>query len=338
MVKKFMKTENSFYENVIIPLFLLLDPEKSHNLVIKSLSFISYIPFLKKIISEIAGDFKDEVMVNGVKFKNKLGLAAGFDKNAEAYDVISELGFGFIEIGTVTLNPQKGNPRPRLWRIPENKAILNRMGFNNYGARIVAKNIEKKGKIKIPLGINIGKNTDCSIEEAHKNYSECFRILKDLGDYFVINVSCPNIKDLKKLQNSDFLKKILDSILKIAERKFFLKISPELSNENLNEIIKICLDYKIGLIAVNTTTDKSLLPLKWKSEEGGLSGVPLSTLAKNKLREIRKISKDIPLISCGGVFSKEDFIDRISLGADLVQIYTSIIYKGPFIVKKILSK
>jgi len=337
MAKKFMKMENSFYENIMAPIVFYMDPEKAHNLAIKLLSFSSHIPFFKKIISDFAGNFNDEANINGVKFKNKLGLAAGFDKNGEVYDILAELGFGFIEIGTVTLNPQPGNPRPRLFRIPDSLAIINRMGFNNCGAKIVAKNIEKKGRIKAPLGINIGKNTNCPLEDADKNYSECFRILKDSGDYFVLNVSCPNIKDLKKLQNSDFLRKVLDSILKIAQRKFFLKISPDLSYESLNEIVKICLGYKIGLIAVNTTTDKSSLPLKWRNQEGGVSGEPLSIIAKNKLKEIRQISKDIPLISCGGIFTKEDFIERLALGADLIQIYTSLIYRGPFMVGKILS-
>lgn len=324
---------NFIYEKFIAPLFFLLDAEIAHNGTIKFLNFLSYLPYVKSIISAVAGEFKYEKIVNGVRFKNPVGLAAGFDKNGEVYDIMAELGFGFIEIGTVTLKPQAGNPRPRLFRIPENLAVINRMGFNNQGAYAVAKNIEKKGKIEVPLGINIGKNTETPLEEAYKDYVEVFKILREFGDYFVLNISCPNIKDLRKLHNPDFLKKIIESVLEIEQKPFFLKISPDVSDEEITTVVKICLDYKIGIISGNTTTLRSELSERWQKEAGGLSGKPLNDLSFKNLLKIREISKDIPLISCGGIMDRKDFEKRMENGADLIQVYTAMIYKGPFLLK-----
>ncbi|PIS47405.1 MAG: dihydroorotate dehydrogenase (quinone) [Elusimicrobia bacterium CG08_land_8_20_14_0_20_51_18] len=331
--------ENFIYKNIVKKAIFLLDPERAHDLAVFSLRIGGSLPLFNFLLSKTAKEPDEEKSLMGLKFKNPLGLAAGFDKNAEIYDSLSCLGFGFIEVGTVTLKPQPGNPKPRLFRLPENSAIINRMGFNNDGAEKVARNMEKRGRINVPLGINIGKNTDCPLEEAWKNYADCFKILNPYGDYFVINVSCPNIKDLTKLHNPDFLKKITEAALSVDDKKpVFIKISPDLGAQDLKTAVEMCLKYNLGIIAANTTTARTGLSDKWKEEAGGLSGKPLKEAANQKISEIRKISKDIPLIGVGGVFTKEDFREKRSLGADLVQVYTGMIYEGPFIAKKLLKE
>lgn len=322
------------YKRFIRPALFHLDPENAHNLAIFSLKAISLMPFTSKILGKIFGDFKMEREVMGLKFKNPLGLAAGFDKNAEVYHILQYMGFGFIEIGTVTLRPQPGNPKPRLFRYPENLALVNRMGFNNKGAEAVARNISKIGRPQIPLGINIGKNTDCPLEKAAENYAGVFRLLHSLGDFFTINVSCPNVKNLSDLHQPAYLEEIFSALKKINSSKpLFLKIAPDLGAEDLAAAIKVCLKYRAGIIACNTLpAEKAAYPQK-----GGLSGRPLSSLAMARLMEIREISLDIPVISSGGIFSKEDFYGRLANGANLAEIYTSMIYEGPFSAMNILG-
>lgn len=329
---------NFIYKNLARKALFALEPETAHGLAVFSLKTAGKVPFCKSLLSAISAAQVREKTLMGMTFKNPVGLAPGFDKNAEVYDALAALGFGFIEVGTVTLKPQPGNPKPRLFRIPESLAVINRMGFNNDGAERVARNIERKGRPGIPLGINIGKNTDCSLEDAWKNYSDCLRILSPFGDYFVINVSCPNIKDLTRLHKPEFLRKITEECLAVEDKKpLFLKVSPDLGPAELSATVEICLKYKLGLVATNTTTARTGLPEKWLSEAGGLSGKPLKEAANAKISAIRALSGDIPLIGVGGVFTKADFDEKLALGADLVQIYTSLIYEGPFLVKNLLA-
>ncbi len=321
------------YKHLIRPILFKLDPEKAHELVSFAIRTTSILPFKEKIFS-FCGNFVKEKEFMGLKFKNPLGLASGFDKNAELYNVMQYLGFGFIEIGTVTFMPQPGNERPRLFRFPENMAIVNRMGFNNKGAKKVAENIASNGKPSIPLGINIGKNTDCPLENAAENYADCFRILRQYGDFFIINISCPNIKDLRKLHDINYLEKIISRLKNQDSLKpMLIKIAPDIENSDLVNVVKICLKYQMGLIASNT------LPAEKAgySQKGGLSGRPLNMLAMERLKEIREISKEIPIISSGGIFSEDDLNERLKYGANLAEIYTSIIYEGPLVVKKILK-
>ena len=323
-----MRMGNFIYKNLIKPFFFLMEPETAHNRAISLLKAYCKLPFHKEILKLISGEYREEIELMGLKFKNPIGLAAGFDKNGEVYDILSEFGFGFIEIGTITLSPQKGNPKPRLFRYPKELAIVNRMGFNNIGAEATAKNLMKKRKIKIPLGINIGKNTDCPIEKAYENYATAYKILNSYGDFFVINISCPNIKDLCKLHNPLHLREIIEAILKINSKKpLFLKIMPNINALELKNCIDICLEYKIGIIAANTLPSEILS----YAEIGGISGRPLKNYSENILKSIREISKKIPVISSGGIFSVSEAKERMSLGANLTEIYTSIIYNGPFV-------
>lgn len=323
------------YKRFIRPALFLLDPESAHNLAVFSLKAASHMPFASKILRNIFGSFRMEREIMGLKFKNPLGLAAGFDKNAEVYHILQYLGFGFIETGTVTLRPQPGNPRPRLFRYTENLALVNRMGFNNSGAETVAGNISRRGRPQIPLGINIGKNTDCPLEKAAENYAGAFRLLHSLGDFFTINVSCPNVKNLRDLHEPAYLEEIFSAMKKINSQKpLFLKIAPDLGGEDLAAAIKVCLKYGAGIIACNTLPAEKAA----YSQKGGLSGRPLASLAMARLMEIREISADIPVISSGGIFTGEDFYSRLDNGANLAEIYTSMIYEGPFSVMNILGR
>lgn len=332
-----MKTIDFLYKNIIRQIAFKFDAEDVHNLAISGLKLVSKFDFLKKII-EKKFQLNQPLKLNGLNFRNPLGLAAGFDKNAEVYDVIASLGFGFVEVGSVTLKPQKGNPGPRLWRIPSEKAIVNHFGLNNFGAVEFLKNIERKGKPKIPLGINISKNNDCDFNNAHKNISECFKILKDCGDFFVINISCPNVECFSG-NLRDYAERILKSVKEMDLSKIiFIKISPDISDNDITEITELCENYRTGIVATNTTKNRKLLITSdFDDREGGISGKPLSQKSLDVLKKIREKSRDVPVISCGGIFNHEDIKIRKEAGAQLFEIYTSFIYEGPSVVDNLLS-
>lgn len=276
----------------------------------------------------------------GLKFKNPVGLAAGLDKNAKYYKELSMLGFGFIEIGTVTPRPQPGNEKKRLFRLVEDSAIINRMGFNNEGVDAVLKRLKKNTSVLI--GGNIGKNTATPPEGYTTDYIECFEKLHPVVDYFTLNVSCPNVNSHAKLNDTDYLKELMAEIQSLNKTKekqkpILLKISPDLTDEQLLDIIELVKETKIdGIIATNTTTSRENLLSPYQDEKGGLSGKPLKERSTEVIRFLAKHSnKAFPIIGVGGIHSAKDALEKIEAGADLVQIYTGFIYKGPKLIRKI---
>ncbi len=286
-----------------------------------------------------------ERTVFGIKFSNPVGLAAGFDKNAEIYNDFASFGFSFIEIGTVTPVEQPGNPKPRSFRLPEDKALINRMGMNNKGVEKIVGNL-RKNRPEVIIGGNIGKNTSTLNDNAIDDYKCCFEALYDVVDYFVVNVSCPNIGDIRKLQDADTLTGIIDSLKNISAKKaiqkpILFKISPDLNYTQLDELVDIALKTGIsGFVATNTTIRRdNLVTEKEKVEEigrGGLSGLPLKDRSTEIIRYlVNKSDGKIPVIGVGGIMSPEDAIEKLKAGASLIQIYTGFIYEGPAVVKKI---
>ena len=335
------------YKSIFRPVLFWFSPESVHHFVVNSLKFLFRIPGAERIINKLTqvNDPRLEKEVFGLKFKNPVGIAAGFDKQAELYNELSNFGFGFIEIGTVTPKGQPGNPKPRLFRLPPDKALINRMGFNNGGVNNAVKNLKKR-KTNIVIGGNIGKNTLTPNSEAINDYVLCFEELFDFVDYFVVNVSCPNITDLHELQDQDSLVKILGKIqeinhAKIQPKPVLLKVSPDLNNKQLDEVIEIVRLTGIdGVVATNTTISRQNLQTDdariKEIANGGLSGKPISDRSTEVIRYLaEKSGKAFPIIGVGGIFTPEDAIEKLNAGADLVQVYTGFIYEGPFIAKKI---
>ena len=331
------------------------DAEDVHYFAMNMLSLLCSISFIKRILKNkftpSNSNFSKEVF--GLSFSNPVGLAAGFDKNAIYLEELETLGFGFVEIGTVTPVAQEGNPKPRLFRLPKDEALINRMGFNNEGAKAAAERVRKfrfKNKnSKLVIGGNIGKNKLTPNENAWKDYEICFNELHDVVDYFVVNVSSPNTPGLRDLQQKDSLKKILTHLQEINQRKniqkpLLLKISPDLNQQDLDDIIDLALEINLdGLVAANTTiTRRNLITPQKEIEKigaGGLSGKPLREESGRITDYIRKRSNGaMPIISSGGIFTTEDAKEKFKNGADLIQVWTGFIYEGPAIVKKILSK
>ena len=330
------------YKKIILPFLFLFDPEKVHNFTFLFFKISLNLPFIGFFIEKIYSvkNNKLERKLFGLEFKNPVGLAAGFDKNAKLYKELSRFGFGFVEIGTVTPEPQQGNPKKRLFRLTNDQGIINRMGFNNDGMAKIALRLKKNKNILI--GGNIGKNKNTPNTQAVNDYLLCFNHLYDFVDYFVVNVSSPNTPNLRELQNTNFLRVILDSLnkenLKKSKTKpILIKISPDLSKENLLEIVNLAISLKIdGIIATNTTINRDNLTSKNINESGGLSGKPLANKSNEVIRFISdKSNGKIPIIGVGGIHSAKDAIDKIKAGADLVQIYTGFIYEGPSLIKSI---
>ena len=330
------------YKKIILPVLFLFDPEKVHNFTFLLFKIFLNIPFVGFLVQKIysVDNKKLSKKLFGIEFKNPVGLAAGFDKNAKLYNELSRFGFGFIEIGTVTPIAQPGNPKKRLFRLTNDQGIINRMGFNNDGMHKIAARLKKNKNILI--GGNIGKNKATPNDKAVNDYLLCFNYLFDYVDYFVVNVSSPNTPNLRELQNTNFLRVILDSLnkenLKKSKTKpILIKISPDLSKENLLEIVNLAISLKIdGIIATNTTINRDNLTSKNINESGGLSGKPLANKSNEVIRFISdKSNGKIPIIGVGGIHSAKDAIDKIKAGADLVQIYTGFIYEGPSLIKSI---
>lgn len=333
--------------NLIKPLLFGLSAEKAHHLTTASFGAITSTPLLKSIVKGVfdLNETSLERELWGLKFKNPIGLAAGFDKNGEHINSMSKLGFGFIEVGTVTPLPQEGNPKPRLFRLIDDRGVINRMGFNNKGVDFLVEQLKKKRPADLIIGGNIGKNKVTPNEEAYKDYRICFEKLYPHVDYFVVNLSSPNTPGLRSLQEKGPLKKILSSLLEFKsqqsiKRPILLKIAPDLTTDALIDVIEIVEELEIeGLIATNTTISRSGLKTKEQDIEnignGGLSGAPLTKRATEVIQEIRNRSKDLPIVGVGGIHSYETAAEKLNAGANLIQIYSGLIYEGPFLVKKI---
>ena len=330
------------YKNIVRPILFRFDPEKIHHFTFGFLKNIFKIPgatfFFKKNFQ--LDDPRLEREVFGLKFKNPVGLAAGFDKDAILFNELSNLGFGFVEIGTLTPKPQPGNEKKRLFRLKKDQALINRMGFNNEGVEMAAKRLKKNKKVLI--GGNIGKNKTTPNENAFDDYHTCFETLFDVVDYFVVNVSSPNTPNLRELQDKIPLTNLL---LKLQEKNnqkpnpkpILLKIAPDLTDSQLLDIIDIVKETKIaGVIATNTTISRDGLHSKNKDETGGLSGKPLKNRSTEVIRFLsEKSNKAFPIIGVGGIHSAEDAMEKMEAGASLVQLYTGFIYDGPGLIKAI---
>lgn len=330
------------YKQFIRPLFFFFDPEKVHYFTFSLIRITSKIPGFSAIYRSLylVNDKRLETEVFGLKFKNPVGLAAGFDKDAKLYKELSNFGFGFIEIGTLTPKGQEGNPKKRLFRLKEDSAIINRMGFNNGG---VLEAVERlKANNGILIGGNIGKNKVTPNEQATSDYEICFDALYNHVDYFVVNVSSPNTPNLRALQDKEPLTQLLQTLqnknlAKPKQKPILLKIAPDLTDEQLQDIIDIVAETKIaGVIATNTTTARDGLTSANKSEMGGLSGKPLTKRSTEVIRFLsEKSNKAFPIIGVGGIHSAEDAMEKLEAGASLLQLYTGFIYEGPALVKAI---
>ncbi|TNF29384.1 MAG: quinone-dependent dihydroorotate dehydrogenase [Bacteroidetes bacterium] len=333
------------YRYLLRPLFFLLDAESAHHFVTGLFTFVMKIPGVKWLTESMfkVADKRLERELFGLKFPNPVGLAAGFDKQASFYKEFSSLGFGFIEVGTITPKPQDGNPKPRMFRLPADQGLINRMGFNNGGLEMARKNLEGRDRNFI-IGGNIGKNKVTPNEKAVDDYILCFRGLHDLVDYFVVNVSSPNTPGLRELQDKEPLLRILNALkeenTKIpTPRPILLKIAPDLTDSQLDDIVDIVAESKIdGVIATNTTISKEGLksPESITKEAGGVSGKPVRQRSTEVIRYLHEKSNGaFPIIGVGGIHSAADAIEKLNAGASLVQVYTGFIYEGPGLVKAI---
>jgi dihydroorotate dehydrogenase len=336
------------YPLLIKPLLFSFPPEKAHKLAINAARIGFSIPLMGSVMKESFGRFsKDSSQtVMGLHFKNKVGLAAGFDKDGKYLDVMQWMGFGHIEVGTVTPKPQKGNPLPRLFRLPQDEALINRMGFNNDGVGALVRRLELQEERDFILGGNIGKNKDTPNEEAVKDYLSNLKQLHHLVDYFVVNISSPNTPGLRELQEKEPLRKLLSELQSanhgfLQHKPILLKIAPDLNDHQLADITDIINETKLnGIIATNTTVDRSGLKTDSSVLEeigaGGLSGRPLRRESLQILKKTRNfLGPDKVIIGVGGILSAADAVEKINEGADLVQVYTGFIYRGPGFISKI---
>lgn len=335
---------------LIRPLLFLLDAEKIHHLTFRFLQFTGKLPGFGSLIRYLfdVNDKRLERTFLGLTFRNPIGLAAGFDKDAKAVDQLSYLGFGFIEIGTVTPRPQPGNEKPRLFRLPADRALINRMGFNNDGASAAAQRLARR-KSRVIVGGNIGRNKSTANENALSDYVQCFEALYPYVDYFVVNVSSPNTPGLRQLQEREPLSRLLGEIKRVSlsrdvPRPVLLKIAPDLSNEQLEDVVAILRESGAdGVIATNTTISREGLTTPatevQRMGQGGLSGAPLRQRANDIVRYLRQqLGPDFLIIGCGGILSVDDALERLRSGANLIQVYTGFIYEGPGFARRINRK
>lgn len=335
------------YKTLLKPLFFLRKPEEAHHLTVGLTKFIFNLPVVSSVVNSIfeLDDPRLEREVFGLKFKNPVGLAAGFDKDAKVIDEMAMLGFGFIEIGTLTPKPQEGNPLPRLFRLPQDESLINRMGFNNGGVLEAVERLKTR-KSDVLVGGNIGKNKVTPNENAVDDYLFCLEALHGYVDYFVVNVSSPNTPNLRDLQEKEPLKRLLQAVKSANDKKsnpkpILLKIAPDLTDGQLDDIVEIVRETGIaGVIATNTTIDRSKLITPQAEVEsigaGGVSGKVLARRSTEVIRYLHQKSKgEFPIVGVGGIFSVEDAIEKLEAGASLLQVYSGMIYEGPGLIKKI---
>ncbi len=356
LAARYLRTFAAMYKSILKPLFFQFQPETAHHLALGLYKAALWIPGYgwwhnKHYVIE-KSELEKEVF--GIRFKNAVGLAAGFDKNAAFIPLMARLGFGHVEVGTVTPKAQPGNDKPRLFRLPQDEALINRMGFNNDGVEAMVRNLNKpevtraREKYRVVVGGNIGKNKVTENEDAWKDYQLCFSALFDHVDYFVVNVSSPNTPGLRALQEIEPLKKILGTCQEINQGKpkpkpLLLKIAPDLTDGQLKDIVEIARETQLsGLIATNTTLDRSMLKTPKEKVDaigaGGLSGKPVTDISNNVLWFLRReLGKDFPLIGVGGVTDKASMQAKFDRGADLVQVYTGMIYEGQGLVRNLLK-
>lgn len=338
----------SLYSRIIKPVFFNFSPEKIHHFAFAMIKFLNNIPVIKQVIRAIfvvkSTSLQREVF--GLKFDNPVGLAAGFDKDAKLFNELADYGFGFVEIGTLTPKGQAGNPQPRLFRLPEDQALINRMGFNNEGVEAAVERLKKRST-KIIIGGNLGKNKTTSNEDADSDYLKVFNQLFNYVDYFVVNVSCPNMGNLTELQEKEPLKRLLKKVMSANAanpnpKPVLLKIAPDLSEPELDDVVEIVKDLKLsGVVAANTSVNREgLVTSDEKLNEigypGGLSGVPVGEKSTAVIRYLyAQLGDEYPIIGVGGIHSEKEALEKIEAGAKLVQIYTGFIYEGPGLVKRI---
>ena len=336
------------YKKVFRPILFLLPPEKIHHLTFKFLNTASLIPGLIPLVFGRAGRIEKSVKIMGLEFSHPIGMAAGLDKDGVVIKPMKKLGFSFLELGTVTPKGQPGNIKPRLFRLKKDEALINRMGFNNKGVDALVNKLKNRPAGYI-IGGNIGKNTSTPNSEAVEDYAYCFESLYGSVDYFVVNVSCPNISDLRELQDKDSLSEILNRLLDIRKEKpeivpLLLKVSPDLNKDQLYDLIDVVRETGIdGLVATNTSVSRADLLTKPSEIEqigkGGLSGKPLSIRSTEIIKVLRKeFPKPFPIIASGGIMGPDDALEKLNAGADLVQLFTGFIYEGPGLIKQILRK
>ena len=363
-------TLNNLYRQ-LRPFLFAGDAEKVHERMLSSVEFISkipgFLPLLRKVFVEENPLLRTQLFDKTLN--NPIGLAAGFDKDGRIHPALFALGFGFVEIGTVTPHPQKGNPRPRLFRLPEDQAVINRMGFNNQGAwkmaeRLVAKTLKIKSAdadlFEVSgdypanissgmLGINIGKNKDTTLENATDDYVSALSTLHPFADYFTLNISSPNTKDLRNMQEKEALRSLLDSVCARRDEldrnhsrntPLLVKLAPDLDEDALKNSVRVMQEFSIqGVIATNTTVARPVLKSKYRTETGGLSGKPLQKRSTEMIRTLfAELGTDIPIIGVGGIFNGADAYEKIKAGAAAVQIYTALIYEGPGLVRKVKAE
>ncbi|PZE20945.1 quinone-dependent dihydroorotate dehydrogenase [Paenibacillus xerothermodurans] len=338
------------YKKILKPMLFRMDPEKAHHLTIDGLHTASKLPAgqaLLRRLYTVPRCPELECTVFGIRFPNPVGLAAGLDKNAKAVRGFSSIGFGFMEVGTVTPKPQTGNELPRLFRLPEDSALINRMGFNNVGADEMAQHLEEAGRYTIPVAVNIGKNKTTPNEHAEDDYRACIRRLYTYADFFVVNISSPNTPDLRSLQHGDDLSRLLAAVqdeMQLqhgrhggASKPILVKIAPDLREEEITYIVQAIVQSGVsGVIASNTTIAREGLIHHHKGEAGGLSGRPLTERSTRLIHTIYDATGGkLPIIGSGGIFTAKDAYDKICAGASLVEIYTALIYEGPELIRRL---
>ncbi|MBI5624271.1 MAG: quinone-dependent dihydroorotate dehydrogenase [Elusimicrobia bacterium] len=331
------------YEPLLRPALFKSDPETAHEAGVRLLKVLQAMPLGRSLVSWTAGPAVPglETEVLGLRFDNPVGLAAGFDKDCCLAGILPCLGFGFLELGSVTLRPQPGNAKPRLFRIAESGAIINRMGFNGCGASAAAASLKELGKAAVPLGINLGLNKDCAPDRAPQEYAETFSMLEPFADYAALNVSSPNTPGLRALQDKLRLERILSALKEAnrAAKPLLVKVDPDQSEENLKDLLPLIASLASGIIVSNTTLSRDGVPAAFADVKGGLSGKPLAQRSTRLIAKVYGLTGGrLPIIGVGGIFTGADAYAKMKAGASLVQVYTGLVYRGPAAVRRIQAE